>query len=97
MRNHGFILNKKGWQLSPAYDINPDEFGTGLKLNISENNNSLDFDLALSVAPFFSLNADKANKILATIKNTVSQWRKFATECGITRIEQEQLARAFRY
>lgn len=97
LRNHGFILNKKGWQLSPAYDINPDEYGTGLKLNISENDNSLDFDLALSVASYFSLNTDKANRILADIKSSISLWSKFATECGISRLEQEQVARAFRY
>ena len=97
LRNHGFILNKKGWQLSPAYDINPDEYGTGLKLYISENDNSLDFDLALSVAPYFNLDVDKANQILTEIKSTVSQWRKFAAACGISRSEQEQVARAFRY
>ena len=97
LRNHGFILNKKGWQLSPAYDINPDEYGSGLKLNISENDNSLDFDLALSVAPYFNLDVGKANQILTTVRTTVSKWRKFATGCGIPKIEQEQVARAFRY
>lgn len=95
LRNHGFILNKKGWQLSPAYDINPDEHGTGLKLNISENDNSLDFDLALSVAPYFGIDAYKANQILTEIKSTVSQWRRFATICGIPKIEQEQVAKVF--
>ena len=46
LRNHGFILTDQGWLLSPAYDINPVELGTGLKLNISDNDNSLDIDLA---------------------------------------------------
>jgi len=23
LRNHGFLLSKAGWRLSPAYDINP--------------------------------------------------------------------------
>lgn len=35
--------------------MNPDEHGTGLKLNISEDGNSLNFDLAMSVAPYFRL------------------------------------------
>ena len=35
LRNHGFLLTNQGWILSPAYDINPIETGTGLKLNIS--------------------------------------------------------------
>ncbi len=31
LRNHGFLLTKKGWILSPAYDMNPVEKRNGLK------------------------------------------------------------------
>jgi serine/threonine-protein kinase HipA len=37
LRNHGFVLTNQGWRLSPAYDMNPNEMGNGLTLNISEN------------------------------------------------------------
>lgn len=97
LRNHGFILTDKGWQLSPAYDINPDENGMGLKLNISENDNSLDFDLALSVAKYFGLDDAQARAILSEIKSVVSNWQRHATEYGISRMEQELVARAFRH
>jgi Uncharacterized protein related to capsule biosynthesis enzymes len=97
LRNHGFILTRKGWQLSPAYDVNPDENGMGLKLNISEEDNSLDFDLALSVAKYFSLSESRAKSIINEIKTIVSLWHKYATECDISRSEQELVARAFRY
>ena len=50
LRNHGFLLTNKGWRLSPAYDLNPNELGTGLRLNISENDNSLDVHLVMDVA-----------------------------------------------
>ena len=30
LRNHGFILTARGWILSPAFDINPNEDGSGL-------------------------------------------------------------------
>jgi len=96
-RNHGFILTTKGWQLSPAYDINPDENGMGLKLNISEDDNSLDFDLAIGVAKYFSLDKKRSEEILNEIKSVVSGWQKYATECGISRTEQELVAGAFRY
>lgn len=96
LRNHGFILTAKGWQLSPAYDINPDENGMGLKLNISENDNSLDFDLALSTAKYFGLDAKRAESILNEIKNVVSNWRNLANQYGISRIEQDLMERAFR-
>lgn len=97
LRNHGFILTTKGWQLSPAYDINPDENGMGLKLNISEDDNSLDFDLPMSVAKYFGLDKKRSEEILSEIKSVVSDWQKYATACSISRTEQELVAGAFRY
>lgn len=96
LRNHGFLLTPKGWTLSPAYDINPDEQGMGLKLNISEDDNSLDFDLALSVAGYFALSKEPAKTILNEVKASVSNWRKVATKWDISRSEQEMVAGAFR-
>nr|WP_320059139.1 HipA domain-containing protein [uncultured Bacteroides sp.] len=97
LRNHGFLLTTKGWTLSPAYDINPDERGMGLKLNISEDDNSLDFELALSVAEYFGLDPVKAGSILSQIRTVVSNWRSIATKYGISRSEQDDIAGAFRF
>lgn len=97
LRNHGFLLTPKGWTLSPAYDINPDEHGMGLKLNVSEDDNSLDFELALNVADYFGLNTAKANTILVQIRDTVSLWQQIAARQGISRSEQEEVSVAFRY
>ena len=97
LRNHGFLLTPKGWILSPAYDINPDELGTGLKINISEDDNSLNFELPLSTADYFGINPKTANEILNQIKKVVSTWPKIATKYGIPRSEQEDMAGAFRY
>lgn len=97
LRNHGFILTQHGWMLSPAYDMNPDPLGTGLKLNISEDDNSLDFDLAMSVAPYFRLSDNKAVEIIDKVRKSVADWRKVATSYGIPRADQEQMETAFRY
>lgn len=97
LRNHGFLLTPRGWTLSPAYDINPDEQGRGLTLNISENDNSLEFDLVLSVAKYFGVKDPKVATILNEVKHAVSAWRKVATAQGISRSEQELVAQAFRY
>ena len=97
LRNHGFLLTPKGWTLSPAYDINPDEHGMGLKLNISEDDNSLDFELALSVAAYFGLDNATSNEIINQTKKVVSNWQQLATQYGISRSEQEDNAGAFRY
>lgn len=97
LRNHGFLLTPKGWTLSPAYDINPDEMGMGLKLNISEDDNALDFELAISVAEYFGLNGKQAEEILNEVKTSVSNWQKMASKYGISRSEQELVRNAFRY
>lgn len=95
LRNHGFLLTYRGWVLSPAYDINPVETGMGLKLNISEDDNALDLDLALSVAPYFRIEKKEGSLIIDEIKNVVSQWKKYANTYGISRLEQENKSEAF--
>ena len=41
-RNHGFLLTRKGWTLSPAYDINPTtDFYQSLLINNDTNESSL--------------------------------------------------------
>jgi serine/threonine-protein kinase HipA len=95
LRNHGFLLSPKGWLLSPAYDVNPVYFGRGLTLNISETDNALDFDLALSVARYFRVNNENANNIVNEIKQIVSNWNLIAKNYGIPSQEQDLMASAF--
>ena len=97
LRNHGFIYSPKGWTLSPAYDLTPDPKGYGLKLNISETDNSLDYDLALSIIPYLGINKDTAEGIIDKTRNVVSEWRKIATRYGIPNSEQDLTESAFRY
>jgi len=97
LRNHGFLLPDDGWTLSPAYDVNPVYFGTGLTLNISETDNALDWDLARSVAKYFRIKDEQATAIIAKTRNTVGQWPKIAAKYKIKRSEQELMAQAFEH
>tara|TARA_R110002050_G_scaffold273113_2_gene417127 strand:+ start:26112 stop:27374 length:1263 start_codon:yes stop_codon:yes gene_type:complete len=97
LRNHGFLLTDSGWILSPAYDINPTPNGTGLKLNISENDNALDLDLVREVAPYFRLKEKEANAIINTIQQNVGQWQQLAMDLGIPRNEMELMKNAFKH
>ncbi|MBZ0200021.1 MAG: HipA domain-containing protein [Ignavibacteriaceae bacterium] len=96
LRNHGFILTETGWVLSPAFDINPNEMGTGLSLNISDSDNSLEYDLALEVAEHFRLKKDRAEKIIIDIRSKVSEWKAISKKYGISRTEQTMMAKAFK-
>ncbi len=95
LRNHGFLLTKQGWTLSPAYDINPNIYGNGLKINISENDNSLDLDLALSVSEYFRIKLRDAENIIDKIKQNLSQWRKIALEYQIPKGEIDLMSEIF--
>ncbi|MFK7984179.1 MAG: type II toxin-antitoxin system HipA family toxin [Saprospiraceae bacterium] len=97
LRNHGFLLHKNGWGLSPAYDINPSVDKDGLSLNIDTDDNALDFELARSVAAYFQLTPTTSQQIITEVKAVVSQWRTIALEIGISRAEQEMMAGAFRF
>jgi serine/threonine-protein kinase HipA len=95
LRNHGFILTSGGWILSPAYDINPVETGVGLKLNITEDDNTLDLDLALEVCPYFRLKTERAIEIIEEVKTSVRNWRTIARKYGLSNLECDLKSSAF--
>ncbi len=95
LRNHGFLLTKNGWKLSPAFDINPNENGVGLSLNISEDDNSLDFDLCMSVTGYFRWQKKEADHFINQTKKIVGQWKKRADHLNISRSEQSIMESAF--
>ena len=39
LRNHGFLMGKEGWRLSPLYDVNPNIYGDTLSLNVDLDSN----------------------------------------------------------
>lgn len=95
-RNHGFILEEKGWVLSPMYDVNPDIYGEFLSLNVDEDNSAIDFDLAIEAAPYYEISTEQAKKNVTAIRKTVADnWRSLAGKYGISRGEIERMCPAF--
>jgi len=95
LRNHGFILTDKGWILSPAFDMNPNEEGTGLSLNISLEDNSLDLNIPLDIIEYFRLTRDEGLKIIEQIRNSINLWRVVAKKYKLPKSEQELMAKVF--
>ena len=96
LRNHGFILGKEGWVLSPLYDVNPNIYGDTLSLNVDSDSNLIDFNLALSVARLYDLTDKQATEELGEIRNTVeTNWRKLTQQYGLSRREIESMSSAF--
>ncbi len=87
LRNHGFIMTKSGWVLSPAYDLNPSIDKDGLSLNIDLDNNILDYKLAKSVGGFFRLNNKQMDTIIDEVTSVVGNWKKVANKIGLSKKE----------
>jgi len=95
LRNHGFLLGAQGWHLSPVYDLNPQPWGGGLALNISETSNALELDLALEVATYFRISPARSNTLLRQVIRAVAAWQEIARSQGISASEIERMRPAF--
>ena len=96
LRNHGFLLTKQGWRLSPLYDVNPVPYGENLSLNVSLDDSRIDPELAIEVAPFFGMSKQEARSAAQQMFATVKRlWRPLSEECGLGRAAQKEMAPAF--
>lgn len=86
MRNHGFLLTEQGWELSPMYDVNPDIYGDFLSLNVNEDDARIDYNLAVSSAPYYGVTADKAKAYIGFVSGMVTDnWKVIAKKYGLSR------------
>lgn len=96
LRNHAFILTRNGWTLSPLYDVNPVPYGDELSLNVDEEDNRIDIDLAIQTAMRFGIKKSDAEScakdILAIIRE---HWMRLASGYGLTRRQIEEMKPAF--
>ena len=87
MRNHGFLRSAEGWNLAPAFDINPTE-GDGEKYLSC----AADFDerlavpqTALDVCEEFRMRHSDAVLAAKNMARELAAWRRIATADGISR------------
>lgn len=96
LRNHGFLLAKQGWFLSPVYDVNPVPYGDELALNVDANSNSIDIELAIDTAVKFGMAKDIARKLALDIVSKVdTNWEKLASIHGISHRQIDEMRPAF--
>ncbi|MBE5763449.1 MAG: type II toxin-antitoxin system HipA family toxin [Clostridiales bacterium] len=98
LRNHGFILAKTGWALSPLYDVNSTPRGNQLDLYVDFNNPNISKELALSVSKHFGINRDDGEIILKNICKIIQDnWESLATKYGIGREKIIKMQSAFSF
>jgi len=96
LRNHAFILTDKGWILSPLYDVNPVPYGDELSLNVDEDDNSINIELAVQTAVRFGISKSDAEAYAEDILKIVrDNWEKSAAGYGLTCRQTEEMRPAF--
>ncbi|MCD8088646.1 MAG: type II toxin-antitoxin system HipA family toxin [Oscillospiraceae bacterium] len=96
LRNHGFLLTKSGWRLSPMFDVNPVPEGNNLSLNVSELDSAIDLGLAVETAPYYGISEADARKMAEDICATVrDNWQLLAARNGLGRSAIEYMRPAF--
>jgi len=100
LRTHGFLRRANGWQLSPAFDLNPNpdpglkRFATLVDVGAGDQNR---IETALDVAAYFRLDPRAARAVLAEVADTTERWREFARDSGLSEEEIEWMAHAFEH
>lgn len=98
LRNHGFLYEKSGWRLSPAYDLNPVPLyikPRSLSTAINEVETDGNLEIALDVSRHFGLKLEEAKAIIGEVTNVVTNWKNYALKYGISNKEIERMASAF--
>jgi serine/threonine-protein kinase HipA len=101
LRNHGLLrLEKAGWTLSPAYDLNPvpaDLKARILTTNIDLAEGTCSLDLLESASGYFALSLPKAREIIKEVATATATWRRVAREVGASAAEISRMASAFEH
>jgi len=96
LRNHGFVLERTGWRLAPAFDVNPNIDKAEHVLNIDELDKRPDLQTVLDTAAFYGLNGGQARRVVDEVAAAVAGWRAVARRLRIARAEMALLEGAFR-
>lgn len=96
LRNHAFLRQRRGWALSPAYDLNPnphrpDRLSTAINLD----DTTADIETALSVSGYFRLTPPEARSEITAVSEATSRWRGEAADLRLPRREIDLMAGAF--
>ncbi|MCG2802141.1 MAG: HipA domain-containing protein, partial [Cellulomonas sp.] len=94
LRNHGFLRERSGWSLSPAFDLNPNPNPARFATPVGPGGGD-DIATALDVADSFSLNRPRALTILREVQAGVEQWRTVAARHCIGAAQIAVIAPAF--
>lgn len=95
LRNHGLLRRAGGWELSPAFDINPNpDFGEGRQTSIGGGDHpEQEFAGLMAYASTFRCTDQRARDILSDVIDATRGWREVAASNGIPQSQINTFAR----
>jgi serine/threonine-protein kinase HipA len=93
-------LDRAGWSLSPAYDLNPvptDLQARVLATNINLDEGTCSVDLLEAAAEYFALTLAQAGFIIKEVATVTATWRDTAKAIGARAAEVNRMASAFEH
>jgi serine/threonine-protein kinase HipA len=82
LRNHGFLRAGDGWQLSPAFDVNPNPDKDHHVLAIDARDPSPDSSVLLATADFYRLSRKALGTVVEEVRAVVRGWEDRARALG---------------
>jgi hypothetical protein len=96
LRNHAFLRERRGWALSPAYDLNPNpDRPARLSTAIDLDDTRASIETALSVCGYLRLSEAEARTLISNIERVTSGWRFEAAALGLPASQVSRMADAF--
>lgn len=93
LRNHGFLRAEAGWELSPAFDINPEPDLAVQRQTAINGVTDADYEAEalLALAPLCHLTVAAARDILGEVAEAVAHWRDLVFAVSIASAEKESV------
>ncbi|MDY6010603.1 MAG: HipA domain-containing protein [Duodenibacillus sp.] len=93
-RNHGFLLTRSGWTLSPAFDLNPTT-RENQSLLINDYTDKSDLNVLFKSASSYFLTKARAKAIIEEVVEAVAGWRSIAQALRLARSDAQRLGSRF--
>ena len=98
-RNHAVLRTKRGWLLTPAYDLVLAPLVSlerwDLAMSVGSYGRTASIYNLLSQCERFGLTTEAARKEIESIVATVRTWREHFRACGVSAKDVEYMAQAF--
>lgn len=97
LRNQGFLLTERGWELSPAFDLNASASRTRMTLTYGAGRRELSVPAVLEECTDWDLTPERARAIADSVADAVKNWQDEAARLCISESEIDAMCPAFAF